>query len=383
MTHLRERVTEAAQRAKDELRAVTPDGGRALGSLRDLLEEWRRRGDPAASAADRRLLESLETVDLNAPEAIDTLAAALAPEPEPEPNWASVSASVQRPATIVGLGDGCLIPVGEVGVLAGPGGQGKSCLTLQIALAVAAAKDGSLVAPFKGTGDECLRVAGGPVVAVGYEDQPGWLRWRLEHIANHLDGNGVDTGPCVATLGNAERLSVAQIDQPLFAAPAHGRRDALPAPTSTWRRMWERATAIGARLVIIDPVGLALETVGFDPAPVNAFYRALRAEAASIECAVLLVAHVTKQGRMMGAEITADAIAGVAAWVDRSRCALTLVRDSETAVVKVVKANYAQQDTVIRLKNVTPDRVAFEAEGTDGGEAEAEAETGDWRSGIA
>ena len=92
----RERVTEAAQRAQDELRATTPDGGRALGKLRELLDEWRRRGDPAASAADRRLLKALETVNLNEPEAIDTLAAALAPGPEPEPNWASISVPVKR-----------------------------------------------------------------------------------------------------------------------------------------------------------------------------------------------------------------------------------------------------------------------------------------------
>ena len=382
MTHFRERVTEAAQRAQDELRATTPDGGRALGNLRELLEEWRRRGDSAASAADRRLIEALKTVDLNAPEAIDTLATALAPEPEPEPDWASVSASVQRPATIVGLGEGCLIPAGEVGIVAGPGGQGKSRLTLQIALSAAAAKDGSMVVPFKGTGDECLQVAGGPVVATCYEDHPGWLRWRLERIANHLEGSNQE-GRYMATLENPKRLSVAQFDWPLFAPPAHGRRDALPGPTSTWRQTWDRAAAIGARLVVIDPVGLALETVGFDAAPVNAFYRALRAEAVGIQCAVLLVAHVTKVGRGMGTEIEADAISGVAAWVDRARCALAMIRDSGTPIVKVVKANYAQKDTVIRLKDVNPDRVAFAAEGANDGEAGTKAKAGnDWRKGI-
>ena len=211
------------------------------------------------------------------------------------------------------------------GVVAGPGGQGKSRLTLQIALSAAATEDDSLVAPFKGTGHEGLHVAGGPVVAVGYEDHPGWLRWRLERIANHLDGGGDLNGRHIAALKKTKRLSVAQIDRPLFAPPAHGRRDALPGPTSTWRQTWNRAAEIDAGLVIIDPVGLALEMVGFDPTPVNAFYRALRVEAGRIKCAVLLVAHVTKLGRGMGADINADAISAVSTIAARLMAVVDLV----------------------------------------------------------
>ena len=216
-----ERVLAAAHAVQEETRAVTASGS-ALAGLRDALLKLQRVDSPGESERDRRLREAALSVELGAPGAVDQLLGALA-DPVAVLDWGGLAGDVTLPETIIGRGSGCVLPVGEVGVLAGAGGQGKSLLSLQIALAAASTLEGSRARPFERVGASGLRpgalvpgagdaieVVGGPVVLLGWEDRAQWVRWRLREIAKWRGVSGVDP----------ERLSFATTDRPLFAVPA-------------------------------------------------------------------------------------------------------------------------------------------------------------------
>ena len=195
-----------------------------------------------------------------------------------------------------------------------------------------------MVRPFEKAGASALRpgagdsleVRGAPAVVVGYEDRPPFVRQRLQRIAAWF-GRPLDPA----------RLSFTAIDSPLFAAPAGGRRDALPLPTRTYEAVWQEVERIGAGLLVIDPVGLALQTVGFDPGAVSAFMAALRRDAEAAGCGVGLVAHSTKKARAQDApDNDPGVVEGSRAWLDRSRAVLAFKREKDGgARLAVVKAN--------------------------------------------
>ena len=106
---------------------------------------------------------------------------------------------IKLPQAIIALepNRGIPLPAGEVGLLAGQGGERKSTLTIQMAIAAAAAEDGALVSPFTGlavdtddpftVGGAGLAVRGGPVCMATWEDAAPWLALRARAIAEHLD----------------------------------------------------------------------------------------------------------------------------------------------------------------------------------------------------
>ena len=343
-----ERVLAAAQAVREETGAVTASGS-ALARLRDALAEADRVEQPGESARDVRLRDAALAADLSDPGLVGQLLAALA-GPAAAIEWGGMDGDVTLPETIIGRGRGrgCVLPVGEVGVLAGAGGQGKSLLSLQIALAAATSIEGYMARPFEragalqpsalrpGAGD-AFEVVGGPVVLLGYEDRAQWVRWRLREIARWRGGGVVV---------DSDRLSFACVDRALFAVPAGDRRDALPVATSVYAGLWDRAGAVGARLVVIDPAALALECVGYDPAPVGRFMSRLRADALDHGAGVLLVSHSTKGARRKDSDDDdPGVVAGSMAWWDRARCVLALRRaDGGGWRLRVAKSNYAKSD---------------------------------------
>ena len=270
-----ERVVSAALAVRDEAEATTPDGGQALGRLRAALAEADRVEQPGETERDRRLKAAALSVDLGDPGAVGQLLAALA-DPVPAIEWSGAGGDTALPDSIISKGAGCVLPAGEVAILAGSGGGGKSRLTLQIAVAAASARDGFMVRPFERVGGalrpgavDALAVCGGAVVVAGYEDRLPWVRRRLRGVSEWLGVGEVDPA----------RLSIANLDSPLFAVPAGERRDALPIPTATYSGLWARVVEVDARLVVIDPVALALEVASYDSAPVGRFMAALRRDA--------------------------------------------------------------------------------------------------------
>ena len=80
-----------------------------------------------------------------------------------------------------------LIPVGEVGLLAG-GGGGKSRLALQIATTATGADERGGYAPvFRERAPlDALHVRPGPEVMAGYEDAREWIAWRARRLVAPL-----------------------------------------------------------------------------------------------------------------------------------------------------------------------------------------------------
>ena len=117
--------------------------------------------DPAKlTGAPETFPKGWGAADWDAPDDVDVLAALLgavvtAATPDAvalvsiDPTY---PAAIQLPAAIIALepGHGIPLPAGEVGILAGQGGERKSTLTIQMAIAAAAAEDGALVSPFTG-----------------------------------------------------------------------------------------------------------------------------------------------------------------------------------------------------------------------------------------
>ena len=282
--------------------------------------------------------------------------------------WDAAAVDRPLPDTVIGDGlGGCLLPAGEVGILAGPSGGGKSTFTLGAAVAAAGAEDGRLVELWP----DGPTVRGGPVVCVGYEDAAPWLRQRARGAADWRDRAAGD-GRHSRAVADPDRLSVTVLDAPLFAPVASDPRG-LPDRTGTWAALWQQVGETGALLVVIDPAALALDTglMGYAPGPVSRFYRALRHEAAFTGAGVLVVAHVPKAARSKAADdVDAGDVAGSAAWVDRSRSALLFTRDGADGYrLAAVKANYARTGTCWPLtvrRDASGRPLAFEGGAGDG-----------------
>ena len=183
---------------------------------------------------------------------------------------------------------------------------------------------------------------------VSYEDAPARIALRLKWI----NGNAVPPG-----------LHLWPDPEPLWVAAAD--RGGESHAGNQWDALWREIRAIGARLVVVDPVSAALADVSTtETGPVRAFLRALTREAAPDEdagwrgCGVLLVAHDTKAARnalARGEDPGAGVVAGSAAWYDGARGVLSLMRVpiGEDRLLECVKANYGRTGWGARLAERT------------------------------
>ncbi len=225
-----------------------------------------------------------------------------------------------------------VLSVGEVALLASAGGLGKSTLVLELAsAAVAGAELGAASMAACG-----LAVAAGPVVLASFEDAPARIAQRLKWC---------NAGKVPAA------VHVAPDPAPLWVAAADRGGESHPGPD--WDRLWRAVREIGARLVVIDPVSVALADVSTsETSPVRAFLRAVTAEAEAARAGVLLVAHDTKAARddaRKGEDPGAGAVAGSAAWYDGARGVLALTRNGDDRLLRCVKANYGRTGWGARL----------------------------------
>ena len=232
-----------------------------------------------------------------------------------------------------GKGDAvdAVLSVGEVALLSGAGGLGKSTITRLVALAGATAAGKY--------GDACgLQVAAGPVVLVSYEDNP--IR-----IAQHLKRLNPE---------RPKHLLIWPDPTPLW--DSNRRRTDGCCRCKEWSRFWATVKEKRVQLVVIDPANVAFSGASpNDGGPVREFLFDLSSEANKAECGVLIVTHDTKAARNAaeaGEDPGAGAVAGAAAWSDGARGVMTLTRVSKSTdrIIRVTKANYGPSGWSIRLK---------------------------------
>ena len=195
-----------------------------------------------------------------------------------------------------GKGDAvdAVLSVGEVALLSGAGGLGKSTITRLVALAGATAASKY--------GDACgLQVAAGPVVLVSYEDNP--IR-----IAQHLKRLDPE---------RPEHLLIWPDPTPLW--DSNRRRTDGCCRCKEWSRFWATVKEKRVQLVVIDPANVAFSGASpNDGGPVREFLFDLSSEANKAECGVLIVTHDTKAARNAaeaGEDPGAGAVAGAAGLV--------------------------------------------------------------------
>ena len=235
-----------------------------------------------------------------------------------------------------------VLSVGEVALLSGEGGLGKSYVTLALAVAGALAADLG-----KDYGAACgLRVMPGPVALVSYEDSPARIYGRLGRM-----------GQTAA----AERIHSLPNPPPLWTADSGASRQA-----EWWNDLWQYVRGVGARLVIVDPASAALADADVSQTgPVRKFLRALMHEARQAECGVLVVSHSTKAARnalRRGDDPGAGVVAGSAAWYDGARGVLSLEEapnNPDARILECVKANYGRKGWGALLSEQVTDSGTF------------------------
>ena len=263
---------------------------------------------------DARALQALQGVQVPPQPVIVRPVAAARADPVPEPLVREVG------------GRGSVLAVGEVALLSGAGGGGKSTLALQIALAAALGdRSGNAWQSTAG-----MDVAPGRSVLVTWEDRARRIYDRAVRIVKSEERDLLK-----------DRVFVVEGVGPIFGPPETTPLfNAAPAPMPRWQLLFEAIAEIGPRLVVIDPVMSAFSGDSGRVEAVRLFLDALRIVAESDGYGVLAIAHNTKSHRSGGD--TAGAIAGSAGWHDAARGVMTLTRDEEEERdrLSVIKANY-------------------------------------------
>lgn len=316
---------------------------------------------------------------------------------------------VPLPLRILGLGPaGNLLPAGEVGILAGSGGEGKSRLTLQMAIVAAAGEDGAMLCPFTadsvpetaaGAADPFtpgaasrITVRGGPVVMVSWEDRAPWIAIRAREIAAHLDRLAGAGTRHQDVIRDPERMASVELrySEHLFGVePGTGAQ--IARPLAGWEPMWRVIERLRPRLVTVDPINLATVWEGYSATAVSLFIGGLRdgldkggrgiqtraelqggeggageREQGAPTAAILLVGHTGKNGARATSPQAVD-ILGSTSWPQRCRATIIMTRNRDGPMLHVVKANYASTRT-ISLSDVGEGSGGFSL-GTEGGGA--------------
>ena len=244
---------------------------------------------------------------------------------------------------------GTILAKGDVAILSGRGGDGKSSLSLQMMVAASIEEGACEVAG--------LSIAPGPTVLVSYEDVGRRVWGRISGTADALQVP-------------AERLNmvhvVEQMGTPIFGVQDGVHWHTVPRRLPPWGLLWEMIAEAKPTLVVIDPVMAAMLTEGGGPSSVRLFMDALRSEAKAIGCGVLLIAHSTKGHRDNGKKNASGAVSGSAGWHDASRGVMALTKkwvldhnspeSIETWELDAVKSNYG-----------APFKVYLQAERSHGG----------------
>ena len=243
-----------------------------------------------------------------------------------------------RPAAILSAAgeEGAVLSVGEICLLSGEGGVGKSALAGEIALAIAGDGNTGNVGNGLLAIDEGSR--GGGVLWLTYEEAPGELAARLNERAKAMR----------AYAGAPDRVRVLDMrgGWPLFGPGDGASYSTRPGKLAGWDAM-RGAMDVVPRLIVVDPVLAAYVGEPNAAAPVREFLGGLAALAREYEAGVLALAHSRKSARGGKNDSTADPfdpgqVAGSTAWHDGVRGVLTFnfhPAGDTSRVLAIAKAN--------------------------------------------
>jgi KaiC/GvpD/RAD55 family RecA-like ATPase len=217
------------------------------------------------------------------------------------------------------------LPAGEVTLLAGHGGAGKSLLALHLAACIALGR------PWCGIATERRRV-----LYVSAEDRADVLHWRLARIVAHL-------GITLEDLGDWLRM----IDASAIDAELMIESDGAPTITPAYTSL--RAQLRDAQMLVLDGASDLYGGSEIIRRQVRKYVRALR-QLIDREGAVLLLAHLDKAAARDSS--ATDRYSGSTAWHNsvRSRWALGAEPDGDALLLTLAKANHARAGAEIRLR---------------------------------
>jgi len=213
------------------------------------------------------------------------------------------------------------IPEGEVTLLAGHGGAGKSFVALVVAVFVA------LGIPFAG-----LMTKQASTLFYSAEDGSTALKKRLAKICGALKVE-------VASLkGKLHLLDVSDLD-PALHREQRGRQ---PVDTETLMlaKLSEMTNRFDIGFVVIDNASDAYDDDEIKRANVRRFTRSLRTRIARPGRSVLLLAHINKESAKHGRQAGTEDYSGSTAWHNGVRSRLSLIPDGANMMkIEHVKAN--------------------------------------------
>lgn len=228
-----------------------------------------------------------------------------------------------------------ILPAGEVGILAGSAGGGKSMIAMGLAVGVA----------FGSPALGAIDVRQGRVMYVSTEDDASELWRRLELYARRtIRAMGTPSGEYVTECMRRIDFVIRPKGADWSLVDANGRE------TAVMTALRARIATGGYSLVILDTLSrLGNDELEKSPTASRRFVEGLEALAASPgEPTILLVHHARKAetgGRKKGDEpddLTADSIRGTSGLVGGVRFAWTLQpKGDDTVRLAQVKANYA------------------------------------------
>jgi KaiC/GvpD/RAD55 family RecA-like ATPase len=226
-----------------------------------------------------------------------------------------------------------MFPMGQVTILNGDGGIGKSLLAKQLAVSTALG--------VSWLGHE---VRQGPAIFFTAEDDRDEIHRRLENITR-------ETGETMESLSDLHIMSLAGMDAVLAAVELNK----LMRPTPLFRRLEAAIGRIRPALVVIDTLADVFGGNEIERAQVRQFIGLLRGLAIKYACAVLLLAHPSVAGMANG-----SGSSGSTAWNNSVRSRLYMTRpkakseddesDPHLRELTVMKANHGPTGGKISLR---------------------------------
>lgn len=213
---------------------------------------------------------------------------------------------------------GYVVPYGEVCVLTGAGGAGKTTLALQWALAKALGTANGIEEGDGWHGSGGVTIHPGRTLFATYEDPPNIFGRKVSNALNLPSLKGLARAGGFDAVDGALHVQEMTL-LPIFGVPEGAHRSTRPQRLEAWNALWHRVRQVKADLLVIDPVSSAYVADQNASEGVRLFVDSLRVQARREGVTVLLLAHNTKAAQQDNRQDTAGRIAGSAVWEQGTR----------------------------------------------------------------